>query len=233
MSTERIRVIIGTGVAVRGDNIDTDRIIPARYLRSVSFEGLEQHLFADDRAQLDAQGPGLHPFSDPRYAGASILLVNANFGCGSSREHAPQAIRRRGIRAVIGQSFSEIFFGNAVALGLPCASAGASSVEALMRTVEQNREASIELDLERLIAVAGGNPFDISLPAAARESFLKGTWDATGLLLERYEEVEAVAARLPYTRWSTGTGPLGGRKYGPQQGTVGRAEDGLLGPDHL
>src|SRR5688572_20509638 len=113
----------------------------------------------------------MHPCANPRYDGASILLVNANFGCGSSREHAPQAIRRRGIRAIIGQSFSEIFFGNAVALGLPCVSAGATSVEAVMRTVEENPEAPIELDLERLIAVAGGDAFDIGLPAAARESF--------------------------------------------------------------
>ena len=169
-----------------GDNIDTDRIIPARYLRSVSFEGLEEHLFADDRVQADAQKPGSHPFSNPIYAGASLLLVNANFGCGSSREHAPQAIRRRGIRAIVGESFSEIFFGNSVALGLPCVSVTPEVV-----------------DLEAQKVTAGNQSFPLTLPPAARDAFLDGSWDATGLLLDRYEEVEAVAARLPYVdgRW--------------------------------
>ena len=118
----------GPALPIRGASIDTDRIIPARYLRSVSFEGLEQHLFADDRAQADAEKPGSHPFSKPQFAGASIMLVNANFGCGSSREHAPQAIRRHGIRALIGESFSEIFFGNSATLGLPCVSASPETV---------------------------------------------------------------------------------------------------------
>src|SRR3954468_14662326 len=122
MAIEKISQVAGRALPVPGDNIDTDRIIPARFLKSITFEGLEDHLFEDDRRQLEAEGQ-VHPVADPKYAGAAIFLVNANFGCGSSREHAPQAIRRGGVRAIVGQSFSEIFFGNSVALGMPCLTA--------------------------------------------------------------------------------------------------------------
>src|SRR4029450_7186477 len=132
MAIEKIRHISGTALPLRGDSIDTDRIIPARFLRSVSFEGLEKHLFEDDRAQAN----GRPPISNTAYAGSAILLVNANFGCGSSREHAPQSIRRWGIRAVVGESFSEIFFGNSVALGMPCVTASHDDIERLMTEVE-------------------------------------------------------------------------------------------------
>jgi 3-isopropylmalate/(R)-2-methylmalate dehydratase small subunit len=193
MAVERLTRISGTALPLRGDNIDTDRIIPARFLRSVSFEGLEQHLFEDDRAQASG-----HPVSNPAYADATILLVNANFGCGSSREHAPQAIRRRGIRAVVGESFSEIFFGNSVALGLPCVTVTPVQARALQSAAESNPEAVFLLDLAELRVAAGDVTAPVQLPSAARESFLDGSWDATGLLLERYDEVRAVADRLPY-----------------------------------
>jgi 3-isopropylmalate/(R)-2-methylmalate dehydratase small subunit len=202
MAIERIRQVTGRGLPLGGDNIDTDRIIPARFLRSVTFEGLEQHLFEDDRAQLEADGRQRHPVSDPAYAGASVLLVNANFGCGSSREHAPQAIRRKGIRAVVGQSFSEIFFGNSVALGMPCVTAPAAAVGALMAAVERDPSIEIRVDLEQMTVTIPGHRFAVTLPPAARESFLDGAWDATGLLLDRFEEVEATSARLPYMQWS-------------------------------
>ena len=203
MAIEKIRTVRGAGLPLRGDNIDTDRIIPARFLRSVSFEGLEEHLFEDDVRQADAQAPGTHPLSNPRYRGASILVVNRNFGCGSSREHAPQAIRRRGFTAVVGESFSEIFFGNSVALGMPCVTVPKSDVEALQTAIEQDPSRVLALDLESLTLTGGGHRLAISLPPAARESFLEGTWDATALLLDRYEEVERVAGRLPYVRgWS-------------------------------
>src|SRR4051812_9441580 len=198
MAIEKIRRLSGTAMPVPGDSIDTDRIIPARFLRSVSFEGLEDHLFEDDRAQADAARPGTHPLSHPAYAGASMMLVNANFGCGSSREHAPQAIRRRGFRAVIGESFSEIFFGNSVALGLPCVNAASADMDRLMALIERDPKTVVTLDLENGNVSTGDLTIGVTLPAAARESFLDGSWDATGQLLDRYDEVDAVAARLPY-----------------------------------
>ncbi len=189
MAVERIREIRGTGIPVRGDDIDTDRIIPARFLKAVSFEGLERHLFEDERD---------HAVGNPAYASARVMLVNANFGCGSSREHAPQAIYRRGIRAVIGQSFSEIFFGNSVALGLPCPTASRDTLDALMSAVEQDPATEIVVDLQTLRVTANGRSHDVTLPPAARDSFLDGSWDATGLLLEDFDRVRAVANRLPY-----------------------------------
>jgi 3-isopropylmalate/(R)-2-methylmalate dehydratase small subunit len=195
---ERVVKVSGTAVPLPGDNIDTDRIIPARFLRSVSFEGLEDHLFEDDRAQVDATAPGTHPFSNPRYRDAALVVVNANFGCGSSREHAPQALRRWGIHAVIGESFSEIFFGNSVALGMPCVTAAPSDIDALLQLVTTNPQTVVEVDLSEMTLRAGDRSFAITLPAAARDGFLDGSWDATGLLLDRYEDVEAVASRLPY-----------------------------------
>lgn len=201
MAIEKIHRQAGRAVPLRGDNVDTDRIIPARFLRSITFEGLDEHLFEDDRRQLEAEGKH-HPTNDPQYAGAAILLVNANFGCGSSREHAPQAIHRSGIHAVVGQSFSEIFFGNSVALGMPCVSAPADALEALMTAVERDPSLQVTVDLESMTVAAGGQRFPVILPPGARESFLEGSWDATGLLLDRFEEVEATAARLPYLHWS-------------------------------
>lgn len=201
MAIDKVRQVAGRALPLRGDNIDTDRIIPARFLRSITFEGLQDHLFEDDRRQLEAEGRR-HPIDDPRFAGASILLVNANFGCGSSREHAPQAIRRSGIRAVVGESFSEIFFGNSVALGMPCVTTDRATMSALMDIADNDPSTQVVVDLDRMAVAAGTHTFPVTLPAAAREAFLDGSWDATGLLLERFEEVERVAARLPYLQWS-------------------------------
>ena len=201
MAIERITSIEGTALPLTGDNIDTDRIIPARFLRAVSFEGLESHLFEDDRRQIAAQG-GTHPMADERFAGASILIVNANFGCGSSREHAPQAIRRRGLRAVIGQSFSEIFFGNSVALGLPCVSVDAETAQALQRMAKEDRSTRLIVDLANQRVSAARSSWPISMPSTARDAFLNGTWDATGMLLDDFAQVETVAGRLPYLAWS-------------------------------
>ncbi len=197
MPIERITRLAGKGLPLRGNDVDTDRIIPARFLRSVSFEGLETHLFEDDIAQLQAQGQ-THAIVDPRFAGATVLVVNRNFGCGSSREHAPQAIRRRGFSVVVGESFSEIFFGNSVALGMPCVTGAREDVERLQRTIDEDPGAKIEIDLAAGELRCGGWQMAVALPPAARESFLDGSWDATGLLLDRYEDVERTMAQLPY-----------------------------------
>jgi 3-isopropylmalate/(R)-2-methylmalate dehydratase small subunit len=184
----------GRGLPLRGHDIDTDRIIPGRFLRAVTFDGLERHVFEDDRRA------GPHPCDDPRHAGAAILIVHSNFGCGSSREHAPQALQRWGIRAVVGESFAEIFFGNAVMIGLPCVTARPADVQALMDLVEASPDASITVDLAAGTCTAAGRSFGVSLPANARDAFLTGAWDTTGMLLERYEEVDEAASRLPYVR---------------------------------
>jgi 3-isopropylmalate/(R)-2-methylmalate dehydratase small subunit len=194
MAPERITRITGKALPIRGNNVDTDRILPARFLKSITFAGLEEHLFEDDRAQAGAA----HPVSNPAYADAVLMLVNANFGCGSSREHAPQAIRRRGTRAVVGESFSEIFFGNSMAIGMPCPTVSADAAVALQAAAEQQPDTMFHLDLEQMTIACGSLTFAVSLPANARDALLTGSWDATGLLLERYDEVRAVAARLPY-----------------------------------
>jgi len=189
--------ITGRAVALRGDDIDTDRIMPARFLRSVSFDGLEAHVFEDDRRAGAAAGAS-HPFDDPVRAGATVLLVNRNFGCGSSREHAPQALARWGVRAIVGESFAEIFFSNAVALGVPCVSVSPEAVRELMALVEGDPAAAISVDLEGLIVRGGDIEAAGAMPAAARSAFLAGTWDATALLTADFEAVRAAAARLPY-----------------------------------
>jgi len=193
--TSTITRVSGRGLPLRGDDIDTDRIMPARFLRAVSFEGLERHLFEDDRAADPA-----HPFNDPRYAGASILIVNANFGCGSSREHAPQGLARDGIHAVIGESFSEIFQGNAAMLGMPCFAVDRASAAALQALVESAPQTTIAADVATGRITAGALSIDAALPPALRDGFLSGQWNPTAMLLERFDEVRAVAARLPYIR---------------------------------
>ena len=194
-ATQRISAISGRALPVHGDDIDTDRIIPARYLRAITFDGMEQHVFEDDRRA----GPG-HPFDDERYRGASVMLVNRNFGCGSSREHAPQAIQRWGIRVILGESFSDIFFGNAAVIGLPCVTGAPADIQRLMTHVAQHPAAEIRVDLSALVCASDEGTFAIGMPPAVRDAFLTGAWDTTGMLLERYDEVRAVAARLPYLR---------------------------------
>ncbi len=197
MTLPALRSVSGTALPLLGDDIDTDRIIPARFLVSITFDGLGAHAFEDDRKAAKAKGL-THPFDDPRFRGARILLVNRNFGCGSSREHAPQALARGGIKAVVGESFSEIFFGNAVAIGLPCVALPREAVAELQALVEGAPKSALSVDLEARALIAEGKTFPVSIPENAREAFLSGNWDGTSMLLERFEEVEALAQRLPY-----------------------------------
>jgi len=195
----RIERVDGTAITLRGDDIDTDRIIPARFLKAVTFDGLEHHLFEDDCREARERG-GLHPFDEPARRHARVLIVGANFGCGSSREHAPQAIARRGIQAVIGESFAEIFSGNALMIGLPCVTADAQDLARLRERADASPDEPFFVDLRAGQAGCRALTVPITLPSAARDALLTGAWDATGLLLEDYAAVESVAAGLPYMK---------------------------------
>lgn len=197
MQDRRITHITGTGVAVRGNDIDTDRIVPARYLKEVTFDRMGEYPFFDER--FDEHGnPRPHPFNDPRFRGASVLLVNANFGCGSSREHAPQALARFGIRAIVGESFAEIFAGNCLAIGLPVVTAPPAEIQRLMDLVEESPSTELTLDLEQRTLRAGTMAVSVSLPETARSALINGHWDSTAVLAANLPKVREVAARLPY-----------------------------------
>lgn len=198
LKASMIARVAGTAIVLRGHDIDTDRIIPARFLKTVTFDGLAANVFADDRAQLKRAG-SVHPFDLASAAGASVLIVNKNFGCGSSREHAPQALYRRGIRAVVGESFAEIFASNSLMIGLPCVSMNAGDIEALMKIVEAHPAADVALDLVAARATAADRSWPIAMPDHVRHALTSGQWDGAGLLLENYGEVEAVDASLPYS----------------------------------
>jgi len=192
-----INSVSGRAVPVRGNDIDTDRIIPARFLRCVTFEGLGEHAFEDDRAQDKAKGKA-HPFDQARFQGARILLANSNFGCGSSREHAPQALYRWGIKAVVAVSYSEIFHGNTVAIGVPSVHVSAEDAQALQDLVEADPTLEVVVDLEALQVRAGAKSFPATLPGGTRRQFLTGSWDATSELLSGLDAVRETAKRLPY-----------------------------------
>ena len=189
-----VREIIGRAVVVRGNDIDTDRIIPARYLRTVTFDRLGAHVFEDARAA------GGHPFEEDRFQGASILLVNKNFGCGSSREHAPQALMRWGIEGFVGESFAEIFFGNCIALGLPCMKVSETDAVRAMDVVEADPTVELSLNLVDQIIRCGDLQISATIPDGIRELFVQGTWDALGQLLEDEAAIRRTAARLPYVK---------------------------------
>jgi 3-isopropylmalate/(R)-2-methylmalate dehydratase small subunit len=196
-----IKSVRGRPIPLRGNDIDTDRIIPARFMKAVTFDGLGELAFRDERYDESGQPKG-HVMDDPRFRakGTRIAIVNQNFGCGSSREHAPQALLRWGIKALVGESFADIFFGNCVALGIPCATAPAAAVERLMRAVEEDPAHDLTVDIDRLTVTYRGGEYAVELPAGVRHQLLEGTWDATRVLVSAAAEVRATAARLPYLR---------------------------------
>jgi 3-isopropylmalate/(R)-2-methylmalate dehydratase small subunit len=224
---ETVEFVSGTGVPVRGNDVDTDQIIPARFLKVVTFDGLGQFAFYDQRfddgvapeEQRDGGGETAgvkdHPFNEDRFQNASILVVNANFGCGSSREHAPQALKRWGIDAVVGESFAEIFAGNCLALGVPTVTASPDDIEALQDHVDANPDAEIEVDVAAE-TVRYGAPktepveIDATVDEAQRRALVEGVWDTTALLKSNANSVAETAEDLPYVEGeSVGDEPTG------------------------
>lgn len=190
---QKIETISGTAVPLLLDDIDTDRIIPARYLRCVTFEGLGEHAFEDDRKQ-DAR----HPFDDPRFRGASVLITGRNFGCGSSREHAPQSLLRWGIKAIVAESFAEIFFGNCTSLGIPCVCAARGDLERLVAAVQADPQLPVTVELVTSRVSAGSLSAPVTMAESARQALVTGQWDFLGQLLDNTARIATTAARLPY-----------------------------------
>jgi len=197
MSISAITQVSGTGVYIPGADIDTDRIIPARYLRCVTFDDLAEGLFRDVRT--DPQGNSLnHPLDDPRFQAANIMLSGPNFGCGSSREHAPQAIRRAGFDAIIAESFAEIFFGNSTGLGMPCVCASAAEIKALAAAIEADPKLEVTIDLDSMSTSYGDTTIPVTMPDSAREALMSARWDPIQELLDNSDSIETRAEALPY-----------------------------------
>jgi 3-isopropylmalate/(R)-2-methylmalate dehydratase small subunit len=193
----KITKVSGSALPMRGNDIDTDRIIPARYLKEVTFARMGEYPFFDER--FDASGRKKdHVFNDPEYRGASILFVNKNFGCGSSREHAPQALYRFGLKAIVGESFAAIFAGNCTMMGVPTVTVGAQEMERLMKSVEEQPRTEYTIDLEAKTLTCGSLTIAIDLPETYRSALISGSWDSTALLRANLAQVKKTAARLPY-----------------------------------
>ncbi|MBI2139324.1 3-isopropylmalate dehydratase small subunit [Candidatus Woesearchaeota archaeon] len=193
----KITIIKGTGIVIRGNDIDTDRIIPARYMKEVTFAGMGKYPFFDERFDENGNRKA-HPFNDERFQGASILVVNKNFGCGSSREHAPQALMRWGIKTIVGESFAEIFAGNCTMMGVPTITLPKEEIDELMDFIEENPNHEIVVDLTNNEISYAEDKATFSMKGSSRKALMEGTWDSTRLLLEAREEIESVAGKLPY-----------------------------------
>ena len=197
MALPKILSVTGRGVFVPGDDIDTDRIIPARYLKCVTFDGLGEFAFYDEREKAKRNGTP-HPLDDPRFAGANILISGSNFGCGSSREHAPQSLYRFGFRAVLAESFAEIFFGNSITLGMPCVALSRADLLIVADAVAKNPQTEIVVDVQNRRVTCAGKSYAAQIPASAHEALVTGKWDAIADLLEGIPEVARVARSLAY-----------------------------------
>jgi 3-isopropylmalate/(R)-2-methylmalate dehydratase small subunit len=197
MALAKITQVAGRGVYVPGNDIDTDRIIPARFMKCVTFDGLGEFLFYDVRKNADGTDKP-HPLNDPRFKGATVLLSGANFGCGSSREHAPQAIQKYGIKAVIAENFAEIFFGNCTTLGMPCAEATRADIARIAAAVEANPQTEVVVDVAKQEVRFAGQTVRVTIRESARDALVNGRWDAIGELLEGLPAVKAKTAKLPY-----------------------------------
>jgi 3-isopropylmalate/(R)-2-methylmalate dehydratase small subunit len=189
--------VSGTGVPIRGNDIDTDQIIPARFMKVVTFDGLGEFAFFDQRYE-DDDTPKDHPMNEERFQDASVMVVNANFGCGSSREHAPQALMRWGIDAVVGESFAEIFAGNCLALGIPTVTADHEMINALQQWVDDHPDGEIAVDVGAEVVRYGGDEVSVSVDDAQRKALVEGIWDTTALMKANENAISEVAASLPY-----------------------------------
>lgn len=197
MALENITKVTGKGVYVPGSDIDTDRIIPARFMKCVTFDGLGEYLFYDVRKNEDGSDRE-HPLNDSKFEGASILLSGVNFGCGSSREHAPQALYRWGFRAVIAESFAEIFFGNCTTLGMPCAAASSENIAALAEAIAADPSLEVAIDVENSKVVCGDQSFDVDIPSTAQGALVSGRWDPIAELMDGAAEVATTVEKLGY-----------------------------------
>ncbi len=196
----RVKGVTGTGVPIRGNDIDTDQIIPARFMKVVTFEGLGQYAFYDQRFDDDGNldDEDTHPFDDNRFRQAAVMAVNSNFGSGSSREHAPQALMRWGIDAIVGESFAEIFAGNCLALGIPTATADHETVTDLQDWIEATPDGEIAVDVAEETVTYGEQTVDVEIDDAQQQALLEGTWDTTAVMRSNLEQVRETAAKLPY-----------------------------------
>lgn len=197
MALEKITHVSGKAVPVPGDDVDTDRIIPARFMKCVTFDGLGEYAFYDVRYNEDGSKKE-HPLNAPHHQDAAIMVVGSNFGCGSSREHAPQALHKFGIRALIGESFAEIFFGNSTTLGMPCVSVSPEDRQTIAKAIASAPETIVRIDLEKMTVTIGEQSFSCTMPDSAHEALLAGEWDPIALMLDKPEAIDNVAQGLHY-----------------------------------
>ena len=199
MALEPVKQVTGTAVFIPGADIDTDRIIPARFMKCVTFDGLGEFAFYDVRFNSETGEKTDHPLNDPRFSGASILVAGVNFGCGSSREHAPQSLRKYGFNGVIAESFAEIFFGNSTTLAMPCVIATAADIAKLHDAIEANPATSLTIDVDKLrVTTSSGLDFPVTMPDSARDALISGRWDPIQELLDNEKAIEAKARELYY-----------------------------------